>query len=241
MGIYQIKPNLKYYMDDRVAKRLNQRRKLVLKKNSDFCFVVDGEEGSGKSYLGLNLAKFLDPSFNLSRIAFTGHQFLKCVQTAKPGQSIVFDEAFTGLSSRASMSSINKLLVETLMEIRQKQLILVIILPSVYYLDRYLLLHRSQCLFHTYMKSDRRGQYCIYNKKQLKQLALKGKKEMIYNVVKPAIRARFTKYFALDKEGEHIQEKRYIELKRKALHNKGKNRAKESHVFQRKLVPLKAY
>ena len=55
----------------------------------------------------------------------------------KKGQCIIYDEAFTGYSSRSSLSPINRVLVSLAMQIRQKNLFIIIILPIKCYLKRF--------------------------------------------------------------------------------------------------------
>jgi ABC-type antimicrobial peptide transport system ATPase subunit len=76
-------------------------------------------KNSGKSTLGLQLCKYVDPTFNLSRVVFTPEEFREVVYKAKSNQAIMFDEAFTGFSSRASLSGVNKTLISLMMQIRQ--------------------------------------------------------------------------------------------------------------------------
>jgi hypothetical protein len=77
---------------------------------------------------------------------------LKGIQTitsdSKTTRCLVFDEAFRGLSNRATLSKVNKLIVQALMECGQKNLVLFIVLPSFYLLDRYPAVLRSNALFH---------------------------------------------------------------------------------------------
>ena len=213
MGIYQVAPGIRYAVNDTIARILDKKRHLVTKRDRDFFFIVDGDEGSGKSFLTFQLAKFLDPTFCLNRICFTPQEFLKAVGDSNKGEAIVYDEAFTGFSARRSMSEISNMLNETVFECRKKNLFVFIVLPSMFFLDRTIVLHRGRVLIHTYFKNENRGCYCVYDKNQLKILILKGRKNMSYAVVKPKLRCKFTGRFALDKEGEKVNEEIYSNRK----------------------------
>ena len=239
MAIFEVVPGIRYYLDDGIARVLDKKRKLVNTKDRDYFFIVDGSEGAGKSWLTFQLAKYLDPSFNLSRVAMNGKEFMEAIRISRKGNAIVFDEAFTGLSARASMSEINKILIETIMEVRKKNLFVFIVLPTIFFLDRYITLSRGKVLFHTYFVNEQRGHYCVYNQKRLKQLVLKGRKGMSYNVTKPNVRCKFSGKFALDKGDEKVQEKLYTQKKIDAVNNKsGKDRLKEKHIGQRDALIL---
>jgi len=71
-------------------------------------------------------------------------QFLK----TKKGQCIIFDEAFTGLSSRGALSGINKALVGLMMQMRQKNLFVIMVLPTFFMLDKYAAIFRAKALIH---------------------------------------------------------------------------------------------
>lgn len=242
MGLYQVAPNIKYYMNDLIAKHLERKKKLVTTKDRDYFFIIDGDEGSGKSYLCFQFAKFLDSTFNLSRICFTPDEFLDAVQKATKGQAVVYDEAFTGFSSRGSMTEINKALNETIMECRKKNLFVFIVLPSIFFLDRTIVLHRGRVLFHCYFRKEKRGHYSVYNKWQLKRLVLKGRASMDYLSTKPKMRAKFFGHFALDKMEEHFQEDKYSAkkinmIKRKTIGGTPQQVERtQKHIMQRNIL-----
>jgi len=101
--------DIKYYMDARLKKRMDEGVIPDLATKDKDCFIaVDGNEGSGKSTLALQIAKYVDPTFNLNRVVFDAETFKEAIFKAKKGEAIVFDEAFTGLSSRASLSGVNR-------------------------------------------------------------------------------------------------------------------------------------
>ncbi len=81
------------------------------------------------------------------------------------------------------MSEVNRSMAGVATEMRQKNLFIIIVLPSFFDLDRYFALWRCKSLFHVYFteKEDRR--YIIFPKSQKKYLYLAGKKT--YNYSKP--------------------------------------------------------
>ena len=202
---------LEYSMAKRIQQQIDSKiRPLLQKKDKDFVLVVDGAEGSGKSTLGFQIGAYVDPTLNLERVCFTAEQFRNAIMKAQKGQCVIFDEAFVGLSSRGSLSEINRMLVSLMMQMRQKNLFVIIILPTVFMLEKYVALHRANVLFHVYEKRGTRGFYMIFNRKKIKILYLLGKKLYNYNVVKSGFTCRFASKFPLGDDAE-------IEYRKKKL------------------------
>lgn len=208
---------IEYYVDDRLKRSLdNKVIPSLQKKDKDCVIVIDGREGSGKSTLALQLAKYVDNDFNLKRIVFSPDAFREAILKAKKGQAIVYDEAFTGFSSRASLSPINRVLVSLAMQMRQKNLFVVIVLPTIFLLDKYMALFRTRALIHVYENHGNRGYFRLYNAKIKKLLILLGNKTMSYSpkIARTNFKGRFYGKFAL---GEKEIEDKYREMKEKAL------------------------
>jgi len=215
------------YMDGGLYEQLTKNVKpSVQKKDWDWFVIVDGMEGSGKSVFGFQIAKILDPNFTHEQIAFNANDFINIVVKAKKHQCIIFDEAFTGLNSRTSLSEVNNILVSLMMEMRQKNLFIILIMPSFFMLDKYAVLHRAKGLFHVYMDNGRRGFWNFYNQQRMKYLYLKGKKFYEYQHAKPIIFGRFQDQYMIDKEP-------YIKIKKSALHRKRRQTKGEVYKSQR--------
>ena len=213
-----------FYLNERLHKRLDKIKE-DLKKNDKDCFIaLDGNEGSGKSTLALQIGKYVDPTLNLSRVVFTAEEFREAILKAKPRQCVIFDEAFTGLSSRASLSGVNRTLVSLMMQIRQKNLFVIMVLPTFFLLDKYVALFRSRALIHVYECSGRRGYFKVYNQRKKKLLYLLGKATYSYSgakwSVKTSFKGRFYGVFAL---GDKEMDKKYRTKKLQALEMTEKN------------------
>ncbi len=214
----------KLYMDGNLHHQLIKYVKpSVQKRDFDHVLVVDGEEGSGKSTFAFQLAKILDPNFNLSKVCFTPDEFINAVTSAKKHECIVYDECGTGLSSRSSLSEVNILLVNLMMEMRSRNLFVILVMPTYYMLDKYCVLHRAKGLFHIYLRDGRRGYWTYFNKQRMKKLYLQGKKTYDYNGVRYLFFGRFRGQYMVD-------ETKYRARKRKVL--EGKRRITKSDVFK---------
>jgi len=190
-------------------------------------FLYDGYEGSGKSIKAMQDAFYCDSTLNLDMIVFTPYEFRKAILKAKPYQAVVYDEAYTGLSSRATMSQINRALVSMLAEIRQKNLFVFVVMPTFFDLDKYVALWRSRALIHVYTgKNFQRGFFGFYNIDRKKDLYINGKKFYSYGKPKANFTGRFTNTYVVD-------EKAYRKKKKESL--VAREKKKEEEEIQRQV------
>lgn len=209
------KEEKKLYMDGYLRQNLKTVKHLVERKDWDFVFLIDGMEGSGKSVFAQQVAYHLDPSLTIDRICFEADDFKEQIIKAEKNQAVIFDEAYRGLSSRRAMSNVNYIINAMMMEIRQKNLYIFVVLPSFFHLDSIIALHRSRALFHITVNFDKmweRGYFAAFNYDRKKSLYLNGKKFHTYSVVAPNFIGRFTKQSPID--WEKYKEKKALVLKR---------------------------
>lgn len=171
-----------FYFSPILTKELIKIRNLVLFKDRDWLAVVDGDEGSGKSVLAMQVCKILDPNFALENIVFTSDEFINKIKKSKKGTAILLDEGYVAANARSSLSEVNRAMVGLATEMRQKNLFVVICIPSFFDLDKYFAIHRSRVLFHTYFnRAGERGQFIVFPKNAKKLLFLHGKKNYSYH------------------------------------------------------------
>ncbi len=186
-----------------VAGELDKVKKRVLKKDRDWVCVIDGEEGVGKSVLAQQIAKYLDPKFTIEDIVFNSDEFLKKIKDpkTKKGKAIVLDEAFSAASSRSSLSEVNRAMIGVATEMRQKNLFIILCIPSFFDLDRYFALWRCRALFHVYFSEEDDRRYIIFSKDQKKFLYLTGKKTYSYNKPRSNFPPfTFSNFYTVDEE-----------------------------------------
>lgn len=186
---------MNHYLKDNldIAKKLNNQ-------DWDNIWLVDGPEGSGKSVLALQMGYYLDPTLDINRICFTPQEFKKAIIDAKKGQTIIFDEAFTGLSSSAAMSFINRMIVNLLAEIRQKRLFIFIVAPTFFDIQRYVAIWRSRALIHVYAPAMKRGFFMFFNEGKKSRLYILGKKLYDYSRPKSNFVACFPHFYPINEE-----------------------------------------
>lgn len=192
------------FIDPIVKQELDKVRYRVLQKDHDWVACIDGEEGCGKSVLAMQMAKYLDPSFTIDNIVFNSDAFIKKIKDpkTKKGSCILLDEAFSAANSRASMSEVNRSMIAVSTEMRQRNLFVLIVLPSFFDLDRAFAIHRTKALFHVYLDEDfNRGQYIIFPKDLKRDLYIAGKKKYSYGWPhSPYPPCRFYNYYPVDEQ-----------------------------------------
>lgn len=202
-------------------------------RRSDMFIIIDGPVGSGKTTLSFQCARYFDPTFNLDRVVFSVDAFLDALINAEPGQAVVFDEAII-VNSRSALTEFNKKVIVAMTQIRSKGLYIFFNIPSVFDLDRNLVLNRCHLLLHCYQDHfGDRGKFCVFDHEKMKMLYLKGKRLYTYAFPKANFVARFTEFFYLDRE--KYEHKKQTEIAKQA---KGKKIDKFKTAFARLVKDL---
>ena len=191
------KEDITYYIEPRLLENLDKVKYRLEKKDKDFVMLVDGKEGAGKSTLAVQMAKYVDNSFCVDRCCMTSEQFKEAIYKAKKGQAVIYDEAFTGLSSKGALSEINRMLVSLMMQMRQKNLFVIIVLPTFFMLEKYVAIFRGRVLVHVWEKNDRRY-FGVFNNQKQKILFAVGKKYLSYKGVRTRFSGRFYGKFPIN-------------------------------------------
>ena len=200
---------LGYYTDKGLQKALDGV-KANLKEDDDIFHIVQGQEGAGKSLFALQMAFYVDNSFTLDRVCFNPEQFIKAVLNAKPGQAVVFDEAY-GLSWRKNSTKESNNLHELITLMRQRNLYVIVVLPRWGELSSDIAVDRSNGLFHIYRKGNIRGSWCCWGRNgKAKMHPLVKRKKTINVGVRPMLWGKFCHQYPID-------EKEYRKKKRQAF------------------------
>jgi len=205
-------------------------KNLTAKGNLDAVLIVDGYEGTGKSTMAFTMAAYIDPTFSLKRVCFDAKTFYEATNDAKRGQAVVFDEGFRGFYSKEGTGKMNIMLEKMLAEVRQRNLFLIIVMPSFFLLSKYVALHRGLGLVHTFMRSSfRRGYFSFYSARKKTMLYKKGRDLLTYKPVAFDFRGNFVNWLPFD-EDEYKKKKSesYAEIMDGAM-NKTEKVAKEKN------------
>jgi hypothetical protein len=226
------------YCDPIIKRQLMKIRERVLKKDRDFVVVYDGEEGSGKSVLAMQHARILDPNFNLNQLVFTSDDFISLIKNpnTKKGTCVILDEAYNAASARASLTEVNRSMIGLATEMRQKNLFVILVLPTFFDLDRYFAIWRCKALFHVYFaeRSDDR-RYIVFDFKSKKKLYLNGKKTYSYSKPKaPFPPATFFDTYIVDEMQYRI--KKGSAFQKRTISNQARNWLLQRNVLIKEIV-----
>lgn len=204
---------LPYKLPSKLTEILDGFKWAIHKKNQSCVMIVDGRSGMGKTTLSSQVALYMTPTFSLKNIHFTPESFLEALTRTKKGDTIIFDEAML-LSSRAALSSINRMIVIAMSMIRSKNLCIIFNVNSIFDLDRNLALSRADLLLHCYGDSlTDKGKFLAFFKggdgiDRIKQLYIHGKKYYSYGTPKSNFNSTFSSYFTVN--NDEYEEKKQI-------------------------------
>lgn len=176
----------------------------ILKKNitddGDNVIVVAGQEGAGKSVFAMTIGWFLNPGMVLEDVCFNPEDFKRRVLGASKGQTIIYDEAITGMRTARWASEVYGALINLVAQIRQKNLNIILVIPSFFELGKYFAIHRSVALFLISKKDGMRGFYRAYGMDKKQKLYVKGRRDYDYKVVYSDFHGKFPKFYPVDEQ-----------------------------------------
>lgn len=109
-----------------------------IEQNKDFICPIIGKTGSGKSYAALKIMELLNGKINKENYFFKASDFLRraCSEEGnKPGTVLLWDEIGVGLNAKQWQSKINKTMGPVFQTIRHNNLIILVTLPYLSFLD----------------------------------------------------------------------------------------------------------
>tara|TARA_R100001086_G_scaffold218332_1_gene135015 strand:+ start:2130 stop:3005 length:876 start_codon:yes stop_codon:yes gene_type:complete len=200
------------YVDGKLMERLDYIETRLLKKNWDVVIVVDGIEGSGKSTLAIQIGWLMSyGKLSIENMIIGLEDAPIKLEKGKSGDIFIMDEGSLSFSSKEVMKREQVELIKIFNVIRQKNLILIIVAPSFFDLNRYIAVHRSRCLIHVYTDKElNRGRFAYFNQKRKNILYSEGKKN--YNSYAKPEANMFGTYTNWNPLGDE-----YIKTKEKSL------------------------
>jgi len=199
-------------IDGYLQRKLDNIKKII-QRNWDCVILIDGEERSGKSTLGKTIACYLDSNFSVKNISNSIEETKKKIAELPDKNVLLVDEGSLVFSSKDAMLKAQKELLKILDVVGQKNMVLIIVLPSIFDLIKQIAIRRSRFLLHVYADKDmNRGRFLYFGKKKKAKLYELGKKNFgSYKKPKSDFRGRFVKFNPFGKE--------YDSLKRETLLN----------------------
>jgi hypothetical protein len=188
------------YLDGKLKEKLDFAKEQK-RKDNDVVGIMVGEEGSGKSNCAANIMRYMaDDSFDPIKdmIGSDEKDALDKLKNVKHGGNLMFDEGNVFFLSTETMKKQHRNLHKIFSIFRQKNLFVLIVLPSFFRLGTYFALDRSRFLCRTYLDKGERGYFSYWGDKAKNKLYRRGKKDHSYSPVKANFNGRFTKCDALD-------------------------------------------
>lgn len=195
-------------IDGYLQKKLENIKKII-EKNWDCVILIDGEERSGKSTLGKTIACYLNPDFSVNNISNSVEETKKKIAELPDKKVLLIDEGSLVFSSKDAMLKAQKELLKILDVVGQKNMTLIIILPSVFDLIKQIAIRRSRFLLHVYTDRDmNRGRFLYFGKRKKAKLYELGKKNFgSYKKPRADFRGRFTMFNPFGKEYDSLKKK----------------------------------
>jgi len=196
---------LPYKLPEKLREILDGFKWAIHSKKQSAVIITDGRSGMGKTTISLQIGKYITPNFSLKDVYFTPESFIEALSYTKEGDTLIFDEAML-LSSRAALSSINRMIVIAMSMIRSKKLCIIFNVNSIFDLDRNLALSRADLLLHCYGESlTDKGKFLAFFRgadgiDRIKQLYIHGKKYYSYGQPKSNFNSTFSSYFVVDED-----------------------------------------
>lgn len=217
-----------HFMDYYLISNLEYLKKLI-KHKWDGVGMLCGFPGSGKTTLSHQLCYFMDKTFNIDRVVFSGEELMRAIDTAKRGQAICFDEAVIAMMSQDFSTELQKILIKKFTMIRSKGLFILFIIPDFFLMRRYFSVNRTRFMIECYSPDGlSRGYAKFFSYNRKKKLFLMGYKDQNINAVKPNFQFRF-----VDTDNFFIDAKDYEEKKQNAIRDlTGDKKTKEKKLME---------
>jgi len=230
------------YMDDYLKYNLDNFLIKGIEKGHDGIMLVTGLEGTGKSTFTQQLACYCDrdKQLSLDRIVFSGKDLMEAIDKAKPGQSLIFDEAIMDMSSQDFASQMQKILIKKFTLIRKKRLLIFIVIPTFFMLRKYFAIFRTRAMINCICTDGiTRGTFRFYSFSKKKKLYLRGYKEMDMGVVKPDFRGKFVDTYGFFIDAEAYEDKKDEAIKKLTEDEDGTEIDKLKQAFEDYKLKLK--
>lgn len=183
------------HIDSNLKDKLDNIKK-ILNKNWDCLIIIDGKERVGKSTLGMTIGTYLYPSMGVGNIASDGKEAIEKLGSLPDKSVLMIDEGSLIFSSKDAMRMEQRRIIKILNVIGQKNMVLIIVLPSFFDLNKYIATERARFLLHCYSnKSLHRGRFSYFPTGKLIKLYYHGKKNFnSYNYPSALFLGRFVNY-----------------------------------------------
>jgi hypothetical protein len=244
-----------YYLNHLYKERiLDKILPNYIRKGWDMVIIVEGKVGAGKTTIAIQSGYYLDPTLTVDRICFTLSQFEEAVDKGKKGQVIIYDEAVTSMLSIEAFKFETAALIKKITQCRKKGLIIFLLIPSIFMLQKYFAIYRSHFDIRVLATQGERGKFVFYNEKAKQDLIVYSRGTYKYNTKPSFPIMNFTKYcpISIDDGSDYDKKKDAAMITKEdkksdvlpavlwAIHKEFKlGRDKMDKLFKKYNVPLK--
>ena len=163
-----------YQLEGFILEKLDFAVQRVQARKLDAIFVVDGDEGFGKTGFSILAAYYIahktGREFGLDQMFFDPKEFINYINS-NTGKVIVWDEAALGGLASNWQNKVQQMLIQTLMTCRFRRHIIFFNVPKFYRLNQYFVGERATGLFHVYSEDKiNAGQLTYYKKEWLEPM-----------------------------------------------------------------------
>ncbi len=202
---------LTFKIDEFLKRRLDIIKRLIQNK-WDCLFLIDGMERSGKSTLGITCAWYLSNGKISKRNFAQGcDDAIEKIDKLPDRSVIIIDEGSMLFDSKDALRKELKKLVKVLNVCGQKEMVIIVILPSFFELIPQIACRRSRFLLHVYTdKHYNRGRFLYFSEQKKRILYVEGKKKYgSYKYPTSTFRGLFKDFNPFEEE--------YLKIKKVAL------------------------
>ena len=163
-----------YQMEGFIIEKMDCAYNRVTLRKLDAPFVVDGDEGFGKTSLSILCAYYLSHKtgrkFGLDNIFFDPKEFINFINSTKE-QIIIWDEAALGGLASGWQSKVQQMLIQTLMTCRFRKHLIFFNCPKFYRLNSYFIIDRVVGMLHVYSENKLdAGTFTYYKQETLEKM-----------------------------------------------------------------------
>ena len=121
----------------------------------DTLMVISGEPGVGKSSLGMQIARGVDPKWPVEHTAYSAEDALRLFRELGPGDSLLYDESVLGLLGQGGGRDEElRALVQALSIVRLKRITTICCVPDMRLLDSFVKYGRARYWVHVYKRGE---------------------------------------------------------------------------------------
>lgn len=147
----------KYYLDKSVKRLLDRVKEKINNEDQEVWIAFYGDTGTGKSLQAQWWGHYIDPSIDISKVCFDKKEFVDAVIKSTKGNVIIGDEAISIMFSRSAMTKDNRLVMELVNQVRQKNLCIMLCIPDLLTMDKIALRKLNIAVYVYETRQERNG------------------------------------------------------------------------------------